>query len=265
MSAANDIPPYIQDFNVYLRNCFLSRIVSGLAQHKKIDVTVDELVAWLQLPDIKNLNPPPISIGNINPPIPPFLRGTGVVVNNGKKLPQNSARGRRKLPTTNSVEVELPPCKYVFQRGTRRGQQCNEPSDPTGNGYCKNCLKKQSVKNDSTQKTLSPNLSVHIPAIPDGMMVSSCDDEINESDETISINVVPLPGAGPGMFIEESHKFVLQQLPNRNIFAIAVQISPDEERDLTDEEKRIAESMGFLIGNETNEYMAPIEPTQPEV
>jgi hypothetical protein len=51
----------------------------------------------------------------------------------------------------------------------------------------------------------------------------------------------------PGMYLETNHKFILKQLPDQNIVVVGVLDNDNNERELNDNERVIAESLGLIV------------------
>jgi hypothetical protein len=49
------------------------------------------------------------------------------------------------------------------------------------------------------------------------------------------------------MYLETNHKFILKQLPDQNIVVVGVLDTDNNERELNDNERVIAESLGLIV------------------
>lgn len=254
----------------------LKRVSECAQQFKGVSINVDEMLLWLDAPaPLANstVKPPPtaapmiqMQMPNMGQSLPSYLRGTGAVTPTGNKKGQGtgSGRGRKKAVVTSTApDPELPPCKYVFQRGDRKGHLCGEPSEPNGSGYCKACLKKQSVKNDITQKPgSSPNdSSSQNQTIPDGMLISAPIENNTTDSSELSLEVISDPER-PGFFIEQSKGFIIQQLPDGTAVAFAI-ADGQSERDLTNDERELALAMGLALSDDRQ--VVPQLPTIPQI
>jgi hypothetical protein len=132
MSSA--ITNFTESVSSFLTVSVLTPIISWLKEEKGVDVTLDELNGLLTIPKINN-RPIPSFGSNITPPsFPPHF--TGNVVSQPKK--------KSSKEETNNPDA--PRCKYVYKRGANKGQTCSKLA-VDGTDFCKDCSKKDGVKN----------------------------------------------------------------------------------------------------------------------
>jgi len=229
---------------------YSNHLSAWLAENKSVECTPEELCEAFNVafkaPSNRGV-PSGATVQTQMPNLPNYYAGTGVTT--PKK------RGGR---TKKAVDMSLPQCEYKMSRGKSAGKRCENRvlgDDTLGaDRYCKTCLGKKAVKNvleqDETKSTVQP------PVLP-GSVVNVPENEEDKNDE---LSVVAIPDRD-GYFRETKYGFIVQQQEDGTVFSGAIDDN-GTERELTDDEKKIATSLGIQI---VSSDPAPEVPQVPQV
>ena len=225
----------------YLRQLVFPAIVQG-AQGKGIALTVEDLVGWLALPAPQNSLP----TGAPNmPAIPGFLAGTGATSSGA-----TPAGGRRRKPTEPVDPANQ--CKYFFTRGGKKGQQCEGAIQEFG--YCKDCLKKKTVK-DAIAKDTGSAAQMQPPNLPNTVTPPNSAQPVKKE-----FSVEEIEGE-PGVYRDVNYGFIVRQLPDTTIIAIAREID-GARKALTVDDHGLARELGLGILDQPAVQQAPAQVVQ---
>ena len=151
MSSA--ITNFTESVSSFVSVTILTPIVSWLKEEKGVDVTLEELNELLTIPRINKPTTPFIS--NITPPsFPPHFTGNTI------------SQPKKKSSKEENNNPDAPRCKYVYKRGANKGQTCSKVA-VEGTDFCKDCSKKDGVKNgpDSAKAEVKPVVPAKKPSI----------------------------------------------------------------------------------------------------
>lgn len=203
----------------FLVSSVLTPLAAWLASNKNCQCSVDEMMAALKVaaptkaagfPQAGNV---PVQLPNI-----PGFATTAA-----------PARGKRAQATTHNG----PTCRYQFARGAKRGQLCGEPCIETSPGqyadYCKSCIKKKAAQNAGG-----------------GAPAATTTAQGGAQGGQAELQVVPVKDK-PGYFKSVGTNFIIRQLDDGAVVAIAVEIDGGATRPLTAAEKDMAEKMGVGV------------------
>lgn len=255
-------------FSTTVSEFFVNQVASQLSEwlksNKDLDVSPEEIcsafdIAYTPRATMAGL-PQSANMPTQMPNLPGYFAGTGASPAPGGK---GSGRGggRKKAP----VDPNAPKCTYTFQRGNKKGENCDEPvagsGVPGGDKYCKNCLKKKTVQNRVASGS-SDRSTVQPPTVPNGMVSVPDQEPADGGDNTI--NVVPIPGSD--LYKEVNNNFILRQDPDGTVVALSVEEN-GIQRDLTADEKKTAQILGLSFVDSPTQSQAPAQnvPTIPSV
>ena len=228
---------------------YATQLSDWFNQNKDVEITPEELRQAFDVP-LKPVTPSTMSrgISTIMPDMPGYLAGSATPKKRG---------GRTKK----EVDPSLPQCEYVKTKGKDPGSQCGNKVLNDGSlgadHYCKQCLKKASVKNklegDGVKTTVQP------PNMPG----SKIKVEKEPEEPTNELQVMPIDGRD-GFFREANHGFIVEQTEDGNIVATAICPDGEEERPLNDNERKIAQGLGLeVIKPETPKAKMPTKLAMP--
>jgi hypothetical protein len=206
-----------------------------LRENKDVDVSPEELCTAFDIP-YRPVSTPMSgsSVQTVLPNMPSYYSGT---VSPAKK------KGGR---TKKTVDPNAAKCEYKMTRGKTPGKSCDAPVANDGsNGsdrFCKACLKKAAVKalieGSSTKSTVQPpqmsGNSISIDSVPE--------------EKSQELQVVPIPGQDD-WFKETVHGFIVHQDSNGAITAHKIEDKKGGQRDLDENEKKIATNLGLQVIN----------------
>jgi hypothetical protein len=208
----------------FLVSSVLTPLASWLATNKGCQCSVDEMMAALKVAAPAKTTGFP-QAGNVPvqlPNIPGFATTAA------------PARGKR----TQAVAHNGPTCRYQFARGAKRGQSCGEPCVELSPGqfadFCKSCIKKKAAQN----------------AAGGGATTTTTAAQGAAQNGQAELQVVPIKDK-PGYFKSVGTNFIIRQLDDGAVIAIAVEVDGGATRPLTAAEKDMAEKMG--VGVRTDE------------
>jgi len=242
MSSSTHLTSFNEAITSFCINYILTPLSSSIEHSKGYKISVDEMINLLNINSTASTPVPrPPTINNVPtlqmPNIPNFLKGNVTTPNKTNKIQQG--RGRKKtIPSPPNPNAT--PCPYIFQRGDRKGQMCGEPSTDSSQ-FCRNCLKKRGVQQVLTSGGSSTTSSqVKAPTIPGSLSTSSSSTQPIQKE----LEVINIPGR-QAMFKELKHGFIVRQMPDGTIIALKIEDGNGGERNLTDDEKKLANSMGI--------------------
>lgn len=250
-------------FCTFVTETILQQISNGVKSEYQIDVPVEKMMNWIQIPVINHTNhinhargpvastlPVPRSESDKGSngsmaTIPYHFRGTGMATAPNPKT--KPTRGRKK-----HNDINGPTCIYVFKRNTREGEVCKAHVEPHDDGlpYCNNCRKKAAVKQEIAA-ALRHREGIESPARNGNPKIR--EEEINqELDDGPAINVSNY-SPRPGYYIEDQDNFIVKVLPDKRVLAYK-RLGPDGEHDLTEEDIKLAHSrnLSTMINVEKN-------------
>ncbi len=206
----------------YLTSQILAPLMMWLEKEKDCKVTVKEMMAALEVPTTSKMS----FSSTVNMPVRmPDLNAMGV------SQMSTSAKRPKKIDSNNSEGTK---CEYVFVRGNRKNQRCEEPCEP-GQNRCKGCLKKGPGKSTTPLNPSGPPQ----PAQATGSVPPAV-------DTRSEVRVKPLADKA-NHFLSIDYGFIIQQLPMGALVAVGMDDSNNGWRPLTDEEKKLAESLKIGI------------------
>lgn len=246
-------------FSTTVTDCFVNQVATHLSSwlktNKAVEVSTQELcsafnVEYTPRPTMAGL-PQGANLPTQMPSVPGYYAGTGG--------PSPARRGgRRKAP----VDPNAPKCKYVFQRGNKKGNPCHDPvigdGQPGGNDYCKACIRKKTVQN-RIQGGGSGKSTVKAPSMPNGMV--AVPEQPASGGDSNSINALPIPGQ-PNMFRDVDNGYIIQSCSDGTLIALAMEEN-GVQRGLTADERKRAQMMGMSLMEE--QEVAPVNTAVPTI
>ncbi|MNK61470.1 hypothetical protein D3C87_806300 [compost metagenome] len=224
----------------FLRENILPTIVDHFINVRKVECTVDELVGLLDLPPrttpsmISSIQIPQSFAGQNRLPatsIPNFSTVQAVSAGRAKKVKE--------------VDPNAPRCQYKFTRAPNKGRIC-EKSAVDGQRFCRDCLKKKAVQNEIAAEAAGHMQGPNIPQAG-GMMQGFVDNQVKKPE----IKVKPFKKFGEGFLIETTYGFVVKKVRENHVVVYCVADEAGNDRPLTMREKQIAQSMRFVVTDET--------------
>ena len=247
--------------NDFFVNHVTTQLCDWLKTNKSVECTPQELCAVFNVSYTPKVSmsglPQAASMSTQMPNLPGYYQGTGA-----SPAPRKTGAGgggRKKA----AADPNAPKCSYLFQRGNKKGEVCGEPvaQDGTAGGemYCKGCLKKKTVQGkvkdgDGGKSTIQP------PIVPGGM-VSIPEHSEDSSDNTIK--AVPIEGH-PDMFRDEENGWILRQMPDGAIVALAVEEN-GSQRPLNAAERKSAQLKGISLMDSPPQTVPTVVPTVPTI
>ena len=229
---------------------FSHQLSDWLRENKGVETSPEEICSVCNVPFRPASTPAGSTVTTVMPNIPSYYSGT--------VSPAKKKGGRSKKPADPSAAK----CEYTMSRGKNQGQRCDAvvANDGTvgSDRFCKACLKKAAVKalveGSSSKSTVQPP---HIP----GTTVAVSEDASPQSTE---LNVVQIPDRD-GYFREATHGFIVHQTKEGTIVAEKIDDN-GVERDLNDNERKIAVNMGLQVQNKVIKISTlPAIPTIPNI
>lgn len=234
----------------YFINHVSTHLSSWLQENHNVEVTPEDICGAFSVPYAPKTPshgyPAAASVGTQMPNIPGYFQNTG------------AAPAKKTRKKTTKADPNGPKCIYVFQRGkaNKKGTTCGQPvdggGDPGSDQYCKQCLKKKTVQKiiyggDGDKKTVQPT------NLPGGMVEVP---ETTTEDSTTTINAVPIEGR-PNVYYDQDNGFVLEQLDDGSLVALAMRERDGTERPLTTDEKQTAQLLGMSLISTPKSSPAP--------
>jgi len=244
----------------FVANCS-QQLSEWIREHKDVDISPEEICAAFEVP-YRQASTPSMSgssIQTVLPNMPSYYSGT---VSPAKK------KGGR---TKKTVDPNASKCEYKMTRGANSGKTCDTPvsndGTPGSDRFCKACLKKAAVKSivegSSTKSTVQP------PQVSGNSI--SIDSNPQEKNE--ELQVVNIPGQ-EGWFRETNYGFIVHPETTGSITVHKIEDKKGGQRDLNENEKKIAKSLGLeIVNNEaisiptlpTLQTNIPMIPTIPNI
>ena len=221
MATTTAIVNFTEHVGSFVEICILPHIIEWYKQNKGAHATSSELMSALTIPIVKQTQ---VQTGMQN--LPNFIASKTPIKKGSTRL---NKKKNMNIPDPNCV-----PCIYVFQRGDKKDQPCGM-SSVENTSYCKDCIKKKSVR-DQLNKT-----GVTVDNSSKGFGTTFVAPQHAQRE----LSVIPIPNR-PGFYEEQEFHFIVEQLSDHTIVALSVK-EGKSERPLTEQEKEIAKSRGMAI------------------
>lgn len=184
-------------------------LIDNLRQHKQVEVTLEEITGWLNLPMTRQAPMGMPQAGTLPmqvPAVPGLMAGAPVMA------------GTTRAPRGKKVATDCPGCTYIYVKGAQEGDLCNKPGEQTPLGpRCRTHLGKQG-KTEKTDKPAKPTGGA--PPIFAGLTGMPAAAPAAAPQEH-QLTVVRMPGTD--FLLEQTMRAVLRQLPDGSVQAVGIQ------------------------------------------
>lgn len=224
----------------FLSASVLPSLIDSLRQHKQVEVSMEEVTGWLNLPMTR---PPQLGLPQAGtlpmqvPAVPGMMAGAPVMA------------GTARAPRAKKMNADCPGCAYVFVKGDHEGEACNKPGEQTPLGpRCRTHMGKQgrAEKGEKAEKGKPagvPPMFAGLTGMPPAPVAPRAEQELT---------VVRMPGTD--FLLEQSMRAVLKQTPDGGVIAVGIQ---EGERIRAPSEQEVATLAGRGIRYRAPDAAAP--------
>ena len=226
----------------------LPAIAKGLKDTKGLDVTLEELAKWCNLPMNRSLMPA-MGFGGA---VPTPVSTTAVSTTGAKKKPGTKVEVKPLLRSDGTPEtstgkpfIEGKSCRHFYEKGAvNQGKYCGKDV-VKGTFYCSN----KTHKDKENKQKVSPGIAPSIDVV--------------EPEDNGDLAVQPYDEAR-GLFREVNHDFIVKEGKlEGEIISLGKLYSDNTIKPLTENEKIIARALGITVpdidlNNVVEEQTAPV-------